>query len=162
MAPPNRCHDSTPGPCGSVVVAATACSAPSCFGAGSFRSEMTTVPAMKSCSARRRSLNNIVITSLQNQITPILVAQTVQEGSWPREYALKDHVRHARPTPIGSASSRRTISTLTMACSWWRYARRRGQVRRPSLSQSYSPAPGRTSARIRKMRASVRFDRGTL
>jgi len=50
---------------------------------------------------------------------------------------------------------------LTLVHVWRRNQCRRDRARRPSACPSYSPVPGQTSARIRKERASVRFECGT-
>lgn len=52
-----------------------------------------------------------------------------------------------------------TASPSTMVYVLLRYACRRGRDRRPSPCRSHSPAPDRTSVRIRKVRASVQSNR---
>jgi len=52
-------------------------------------------------------------------------------------------------------------SPLAMMFVLRRHVCRRGPAHRPLVCRSHSPALDRTSVRIRKVRASVRFDCGT-
>ena len=61
----------------------------------------------------------------------------------------------SRPTACCSPSH------LTVVFALRRHACRRGPARRPLACRSYSPAPDRTSVRIRRVRTSLRCDCGT-
>jgi len=62
---------------------------------------------------------------------------------------------------LGGVDSLGEMSLLTNVRAWRRYLCRRDRTQWPSACPSHSPAPGRTSARVRKKRGSVRFERGT-
>jgi hypothetical protein len=80
--------------------------------------------------------------------------------SYLRTYVERD-VRTLHNVGDLDAFTQRTRSTQTTVCAWRRYSCRRAQVRRPSPFRSYSPAPGRTSAGTRRMRAGDKSDHGT-